>query len=268
MTAPALSASDFYARGELDAAIDALTQEVKKNVRDFDKRGFLAELLCVKGELDRADAQLEAMAKLDSAASPGLALFRQLIRAERTRQEVHRSGRAPEFLAAPSAALRSSLQALTLLRAGDMAGAATCVEEAEAARPRCAGTCDGASFADVRDLDDICAGALEVLTSTGKLMWVPFENIASIVFDKPARPRDLLWRPAEVSVRGGPDGKVYVPTTYAPARGEPDNAARLGRRTDWIGGENEPVTGLGLRTFVFDETPRTVLEVREITFAG
>ncbi len=268
MTAPALSASDFYARGQLDAAIDAITQEVKKNPRDFDARGFLTELLCVKGELDRADAQLEALAKLDSAASPGLALYRQLIRAERTRQEVHRQGRAPEFLSAPSASVRASLQALTLLRAGDGAAAAECVEQAEAARPRCTGTCDGVPFSDLRDLDDVCAGVLEVLTSTGKLIWAPFESIASIVFDKPVRPRDLLWRPAEVSVRGGPDGKVYVPTTYAPVRGEVDDAARLGRRTDWIGGESEPVTGVGLRTFVFDETPRTVLEVSEIVFSA
>lgn len=268
MTASAPSASDFYARGQLDAAIEAVTQEVKKSPRDFDVRGFLTELLCIKGELDRADAQLEALSKLDSAASPGLALYRQLIRAERTRQEVHRQGRAPEFLAAPGPAVRSSLQALTLLRAGDGAAAAECIEQAEAARVRCAGTCDGAPFTDLRDLDDVCAGVLEVLTSTGKLMWVPFESIAGIVFDKPVRPRDLLWRPAEVSVRGGPDGKVYVPTTYAPVRGEVDDAARLGRRTDWIGGENEPVTGVGLRTFVFDETPRTVLEVREIVFNG
>jgi type VI secretion system protein ImpE len=266
MTAPAPNASDFYARGELDNAIGAVTLEVKAAPRDFDKRGFLAELLAIRGELDRSDAQLDAMAKLDTGASPGLALFRQLIRAERTRAEVHRQGRAPELLAAPTETVRNALHALTLLRTGDLAGAAQAVEQLEEKRPKLSGVCDGDKFDDFRDLDDICAGVLEVLTSTGKLMWVPFDSIASIVFDKPARPRDLLWRPAEVSVRGGPDGKVYVPTTYAPTRGEADDAARLGRRTDWLGGEGEPVTGVGLRTFLVGETPKTVLEITSVEF--
>ncbi len=268
MTAPAPTASDFYVRGELDNAIHAVTLEVKAAPRDFDKRGFLAELLAIRGELDRADAQLDAMAKLDTGASPGLALFRQLLRAERTRIEVHRQGRAPELLAPATPAVRAALQALTLLRAGDAAGAAQAAEQFEQERPKVTGTCDGVKFDDFRDLDDICAGVLEVLTSTGKLMWLPFESIASIAFDKPARPRDLLWRPAEVSVRGGPDGKVYVPATYAPTRGESDDAARLGRRTDWLGGESEPVTGVGLRTFLVGEETKTVLEIANLEFNG
>lgn len=262
------SASDLYSRGELATALDALTTAVKSNPRDMEARGFLAELLCVRGELDRADAQLDAMAKLDAGASPGLTLFRQLIRAERWRHEVHRQGRAPHLLAAPSSAVRASLQALAELRAGDVAAATRTLHAAEEQRSKPQGQCDGAAFDDFRDLDDVCAGVLEILTSTGKCIWAPLEAIASIQFDKPLRPRDLLWRPADVSVRGGPDGKVFVPTTYAPTRGEPDDAARLGRRTDWIGADGELMTGVGLRTFLVGERALTSLEFDSIEFAG
>lgn len=262
------SASDLYARGNLSAALDALTSAVKSNPRDMEARGFLAELLCVRGELDRADAQLDAMAKLDAGASPGIALFRQLIRAERWRHEVHRQGRAPEVLAAPSPAVRAALQALAELRAGDGAAATKTVQAAEEQRTRPQGKCDGAPFDDLRDLDDVCSGVLELLTSTGKCIWAPFETIVSIQFDKPLRPRDLLWRPADVSIRGGPDGKVFVPLTYAPTRGEPDDAARLGRSTDWLGAEGEIMTGVGLRTFLVGDKALTALEFDSLEFSG
>src|SRR5262249_37023220 len=96
--------------------------------------------------------------------------------------------------------------------------------------------------------------------------WVPLERVASCEFDAPARPLDLLWRPASLSVRGGPDGRVFVAAIYANHGTPRDDLARLGRRTDWIGGEGEPVRGVGLRTLLVGDEARTILEIRSLEF--
>jgi protein involved in temperature-dependent protein secretion len=44
--------------------------------------------------------------------------------------------------------------------------------------------------------------------------------------------------------------------------------ARLGRQTDFIGGDGEPVRGVGLRSFIFGDEARSILDVAEIQFAA
>jgi type VI secretion system protein ImpE len=119
----------------------------------------------------------------------------------------------------------------------------------------------------MRDLDDLVASAFEVVTSTGKYFLVPMERVVSLEFRKPERPRDLLWRRAQMVVADGPDGEVFLPAIYiAPAEVE-DDRARLGRSTDWIGGDGTPVRGVGQRTFLIGEESVPMMQLETITFA-
>ena len=59
------------------------------------RRGFLAELLCFDGSLERADKMLDLIGSQDPQAALGLALFRQQIRAEMARREFFGDGRVP-----------------------------------------------------------------------------------------------------------------------------------------------------------------------------
>jgi type VI secretion system protein ImpE len=130
------------------------------------------------------------------------------------------------------------------------------------------GTCDGRPFEDLRDLDDLTADFLEVLTSTGKYYWVPIERLVTVEFRAPVRPRDLVWRRAAMAVKDGPEGEVYVAAIYtAPAEGV-DDAMRLGRVTDWRGGDGTPVRGVGQRTLLVDDEARPLLEIRDIRVQG
>ena len=43
---------------------------------------------------------------------------------------------------------------------------------------------------------------------------------------------------------------------------------RLGRMTDWRGGEGGPVRGVGQRMFVVGEEDRSIMELKELTFNG
>jgi type VI secretion system protein ImpE len=262
-----MNAQDLYRAGKLGEAVAQQTEEVKKNPTDLGRRCFLAELLCLSGNLDRADAQLETISKMQQPPSPAIGLMRQLVRAEKTRQEVHFDGRAPEILVPLPPYAGLSLEAATALRAGDVASAARLAMEAEEQRPHLHGTCDGEPFDDFRDLDDLTAGFFEVLTSTGKYFWVPFESVISVEPDAPATPLDLLWRPVQMSVRGGPEGKVFLAAVYSGRGAGLDDAARLGRRTDWTqASQDGPVRGVGLRTFLVGEDTRSLFELGALAF--
>jgi type VI secretion system protein ImpE len=78
------------------------------------------------------------------------------------------------------------------------------------------------------------------------------------------RPIDLIWRTANLSVRGGPDGRVSVSAIYASHGLAQDDVSRLGRRTDWIGSDGEPVRGVGLRTLLAGDDVLTLLEVQTL----
>ncbi|NVN40976.1 type VI secretion system accessory protein TagJ, partial [Ameyamaea chiangmaiensis] len=141
--------------------------------------------------------------------------------------------------------------------------------DAETLRPRVAGTftsADGraATVDDLRDVDDVLCGSLEVLTTTGKCYWLPMESLVEVVFHAPRRPRDLYWRRATVVVRNGPEGDVYLPTLYDPP-GDSD-ALRLGRATAWSD-DAGPVRGQGQKTFLIGDDAREIMTLGTLTFA-
>jgi type VI secretion system protein ImpE len=259
-----MKAHDYYQAGQLQEAITAATEEVRKSPTDTGKRGFLCELLCFAGDLERADRQLDALGHQDPQVMVGVGLFRHLIRAEQARQQFYAEGRLPEFLGLPTPVLRLHLEASIRLRENQPAEAARLLAEAEGQRPKVAGTCDGQAFDGLRDVDDLTAPFFEVLTSTGKYYWVPVEQVELVEFRPPTRPRDLLWQRAHMVVTGGPDGEVYLPTVYAGSHTNPDEKVRLGRVTDWTGGNGAPVRGVGQRTFLVGDQGRAILEMKEI----
>lgn len=261
-----LGAKEHLEAGRLQEAIQAMNAEVKSHPADVDRRGFLAELLCFAGDLERADRQLDVLTEQDPKAAIGIALFRQLVRAELARRQVFAEGRVPEFLDQPSAGLRLHLEASIRLRENDPAEAARLLAEAEEQRIPVRGRCDGQAFDDMRDLDDLTASFFEVLTSTGKYFWIPIDRVVSLEFRAPERTRDLIWRRANMVVADGPDGEVYLPATYVPSGDEADDRARLGRVTDWIGGEGAPVRGVGQRSFLIGNESKAILEITQIEF--
>ncbi|MCA1686417.1 MAG: SciE type virulence protein, partial [Planctomycetia bacterium] len=233
---------------------------------DAGRRLLLAELLCFTGDLERADKQLDALGHADAGALPAVMSFRQLIRAEKARQEFFDEGRLPTFLGRPEGAARLLLEAAIRVREGAPAEAASILDRAEAERPRVSGVCDDHPFDDFRDLDDLTSCILEVLTVNGEYYWVPISSVDSIEFQAPARPPDLLWRRAHLTVRGGPEGDVFLPALYPGAARQDDDQVRLGRLTDWRGGDGEPVRGVGQRVFLVGTRDRPILELQTITF--
>jgi len=263
-----MSAHEYYQAGRLDEAIEAMNAEVKSNPSDPDRRGFLAELLCFKGNLERADLMLDVISDHDPTSAVGIALFRQLVRAAQARQQLFRDGRVPEFIGEPQPYLKLHLEATIAVREGKFADAARLLGEAEVLRPQLAVDMNGKTYDDIRDVDDLTASFFEVASSTGKYFWIEMERIETIVFEPPKRPRDLIWRQAAISVNKGPDGSVYIPAIYESPSEELDTAFCLGRQTDWTGPEGGPVRGLGQRSYLIGEELVPIMEIESLTFAA
>jgi type VI secretion system protein ImpE len=259
------TAAALFRAGNLSEAIVAAQTALRKAPTDLGARILLAELLAFAGNLERADVILDAASTIDPSSAVVIAEFRQLVRADMARRQLFRDGRVPEFLGQPTDTQSLQLAALVSLRAGDLAEAAQQAAAAEAMRPHTPGTHNGTAFDDLRDADDLLAGSVEVLTTTGKYYWIPTERLLSVTLHPPKRPRDLLWRRASMSVDQGPDGDVYIPVVYAGDDTMTD-AQRLGRETDWHHPSDGPVRGLGQRVFLLGEDDVAIMELGTLSF--
>ncbi|HEY1283985.1 MAG TPA: type VI secretion system accessory protein TagJ [Steroidobacteraceae bacterium] len=252
--------------GDLEGAIGLVTESVRRRPTDAMARAELAELLCFTGDLERADKHLDLAQQQDPSVAMGVSLFRQLIRAEEARQQFYSECRLPEFIDSPTSEDQLYLRAAVALRNGDETGAARLLEDAEGSRTHRGGTIDGEAFDDLRDLDDLSAAHFDVLTSTGKFFWIPMRRVDSVHLHKPERRRDLIWRRATLEVAQGPSGEVFIAAMYPSGNGEVSPALRLGRETDFVGGEGRPVRGRGLRSFLVGEEARPILDIEHIEF--
>ena len=256
------AASDLIRSGDLAAARAALLDSVKRAPADAAARLALAEVLILQGEWERADTHLDLASTQDPSYGTLVALLRQLLRAATQRDAVFASAATPDLVTDPTPAVEAALRILLAGREGE--DAADLRQAADEAAPELAGTYDGVAFTTLRDLDDRTADVLEVLTPTGKYVWVPWTAVTSLQLRRVERPRDRIWRPAEIDVRDGPSGVVYLPMIY-PARAEAmSDALRLGRETVWV--EAGGLTcGLGQRCLLIGEEMVALSSLTELT---
>lgn len=256
-------AAALFRQGRLGEALAAQAARVRERPQDAAARGFLAQLHCHAGNWQKAEAHLDLLGRMSPESMPGVALTRQLIQAAQEREGVFRRGHVPGFLGEPAPPLREALRAVALLRAGDPAGAAGAAALAQpAARP---GTRDGKPFDEARDLDDVLAGVLEVMTPTGRYLWAALDQVERLAVQAPRSPRDRLWARAEVALAGGPGGTVYLPALY-PWETPADTLASVGGETTWIDGP--PVLGRGQRTFLVGEEAVGLHELGTLAFGA
>jgi type VI secretion system protein ImpE len=258
-----MNPSELFKAGKLQEATAAQLQEVKNKPGDQGKRLFLFELLAFAGDLERARRQIDAVTYEDPDLETAAAAYRKLIDAEEARRRLFRDGLSPEFLVDPPANLQRRLQAVNRMREGRPAEAAAELARAAAETPPAAGLLNGKAFDHLRDCDDLLGGVLEVMAQ-GKYFWVPLHQVELLAANAPASPRDLLWLPAHLQMRDGPEGDVFLPALYPGSHEHADDAVKLGRATDWTGAEGEPVRGADLKMFLCGDDDISILEWRQL----
>jgi type VI secretion system protein ImpE len=261
-----MDAKDLLDRGDLGAAIQELNQAVRAHPTDTHLRVFLFEALCFAGDYERAGRQLDVLATSITDPVAGLALdvYRQLLVAEQTREQVFAGRALPKFLMTPPPAVETYAVLLARFASAEEGLAADYAAAEEATAPR-GGRTDTQAFADFRDADDRIAPVLEAFHGSS-YVWLPFEQIQHVQISAPKVFRDLLWLPAVVELAGQPAGDVFIPAWYVKSRTHSNNQVKLGRMTEWTAVEDQIVIGVGQRVFLADGSERALLEVRDLAF--
>ncbi|MCR4266314.1 type VI secretion system accessory protein TagJ [Nitratireductor sp. ZSWI3] len=230
----------------LSAALDEAREHVKGDPTDKEARHLYIDLLILSGQLEKADAQCSLAATFSPQDTMGFALLRNQLRAMVARQAWFESGAVPSFPGGPTPLDRAALDMALTVRegAGDAQSALSGFDDQRGERPI---YWNGKKVADFRDLDDRLPHALEVLMTGGAYLWVDFSQVASVTVEPIARPRDLAYRRAELTLKDGAIAPVLLPAIYHGTRDDP--TLLLGRETQWIE-ENGITTGRGQRCFL------------------
>lgn len=262
------TAKELFDAGQLQAAIEEVTREVKANPTDRARRTFLFGLLCFAGEWDRAEKQLDVIGNQDAQSDIGARLYRQNIAAERKREQALTGKGFPNFMLEPPSYVALQLKALAQIGTGDFTEARALLDRAAEEYPVLNGTLDGAPFQNFRDADDSINFVMEVFLQ-GEYIWLPFEQIRSIEVSPPAHLRDLIWTQARIQPIGEAEaftGEVFIPVLYANSHQHENDQVRLGRMTDWRRLGDEVDAGAGQRLFLVGADDKAMLEIRAIDF--
>jgi type VI secretion system protein ImpE len=263
MTGSLSVAEEKLRAADLAGALADIQAEVRRNPAEPKSRIFLAQLLMILGDWQRALTQLQVVADLDAGAIPMTRAYSAAIQCEQLRLSVLKGERSPLIFGDPQPWLALLVQALAALGAGRAAQADEIRAEAFAAAPATSGTLNGAEFEWIADADSRLGPVLEVLLN-GAYYWVPFGRVAAIDFEAPADLRDLVWMPATFTWANGGEAVGFVPTRYIGSEAAADAALRLSRKTEWHSIGDGAFSGSGQRVLATSTQEVPLLEVRQL----
>jgi type VI secretion system protein ImpE len=225
----------YYRDGQLQLAITALGDELKKQPLDAKRRTFLFELLCFAGEYDRASKQLDILSDASKEATAGALLYRSALHAEKTRQEMFTKNELPLGTTHPAPS----------------------------------GTLNGEEFTTLEDADPRIGAHLEAFIA-GSYTWIPLAYVESVEMQPPKKLRDLLWAPAILHTtedfRLQDLGEVLIPVLAPLSWKHPDDAVRLGRASAWEEDEKYGAVPFGQKLLMRGDEEVPFLELRNLTF--
>lgn len=257
------TAQELFRAGQLAACLAELQAEVRRRPDDAKLRVFLAQLLMVSGDWERALNQLAVVGELDASALPMKHTYTAAIQCERLRAAVFAGERSPLVLGEPPQWIAAMLESLRLQAQGRSSAASALRARGLEEAPATSGTLNGSPFDWIADADSRLGPVLEVLLN-GAYYWVPFARIGRIVFEKPADARDLVWLPAQFTWSNGGEALGLVPVRYPGSEADADDAVRLSRQTQWTELAPETYAGRGQRVLATSAEELGILEIREV----
>jgi type VI secretion system protein ImpE len=260
---PRQSAEERFRAGDLAGCLKDLQAAIKKAPADAKLRVFLAQLLMVQGDWDRAVSQLKLVSEVEASALPMSHAYGTAIQCERVRSDVFAGDRRPVLFGEPEPWIAQLMQSLTLLGQGNLQQAADLRAQALEGAPATSGTLNGAAFEWIADADSRLGPVLEVLLN-GAYYWVPMHRISRITIEAPSDARDLVWVPAQFQWANGGEAMGLIPTRYPGSEKHDDPAVRLARRTEWQQLDDDTYIGLGQRVLATDNQEIGLLELREL----
>lgn len=253
----------LFEAGDLPKAIEAQIALVKTAPTDLARRAFLFELYAFAGDYDRARKQLDFVKSMNAQSEWAVTVYGHLLDAEAKRRKFYEGGAPPEFLIDIPDHVQRHLEAAKQIAAGRNAEATALLQEAAELTPTVGGKLNEQPFTELRDCDDLLAPVLEVMI-LDDYVWLPLTQIQSLELNPPERPRDLIWAPVRLTLTDGTTRSGYLPALYFGSAAHADSELKLGRATDWRGGEGEPVQGIGQHQYLAGDAEVGLLDIRKL----
>jgi type VI secretion system protein ImpE len=253
----------LFREGKLRESLAALQGEVRASPADGKLRTFLAQLLMLTGDWDRAVNQLQVAGELEAAALPMKHAYMAAIDCERLRAAVFAGEKRPLILGDPPSWIAALLEALAALSRGRRDEAAGLRERALEEATATPGRINGSEFDWIADADSRLGPVLEVFLN-GAYYWAPFSRIRRIVIEPPADARDLVWMPAQFTWSNEGEAMGLIPTRYPGSERSEDDGVRMSRKTEWQALGDDAFAGLGQRVLTTSADELGLLEVREL----
>ncbi|MET0068559.1 MAG: type VI secretion system accessory protein TagJ [Candidatus Thiodiazotropha sp.] len=260
-----MDAEELLQQGQLDEALQALQQAIRKEPANVKLRVFLFQLLCVIGEWERALSQLDVAADMDSLNLPMAQTYRQAIQCELFRKEVFNGTRSPLIFGDPPEWTAFLIEALKHAGSGEYSQSETLRNQAFESAPGSAGNIDGQPFEWIADADNRVGPMLEAIIN-GRYYWIPMQRLKEVSIEPPEDLRDMVWAPAHLTFENEGQAVALIPSRYPNTENESDAMLKLARKTEW----HEPYpglySGLGQRMFTTDQDEYPLLGTRQIVF--
>jgi type VI secretion system protein ImpE len=249
--------------GDPRAALAHLTVAVRARPADSKLRIFMAQLLCVLGQWERAHTQLNVVADMDAETVAMRETVGHAIRCELIRAKVFAGNRTPMVFGQPDEWLALLIESLLQKGQGNAAMSDDLAARAFDAAPEVKGRIDGEPFAWLADADSRLGPVLEACVN-GRYYWVPLSRLSRVEFDPPADLRDCVWTAAQLMFSNGGETVALVPTRYPGSEASEDGAICLARKTQWVDAGNDRWFGLGQRVLATDVGEHALMSVRTI----
>jgi type VI secretion system protein ImpE len=244
-------------------ALKLLQEQVRAKPGDAGLRVFLFQLLCVRGEWERALNQLKVATELDASALAMAQMYGEAVRCEAMRRDVFEGRKAPMVFGEPEQWLALLIESLLLAGRGEAGRSAELRSRAFEEADTSSGDINGQPFEWVADADSRLGPVLEAVIN-GRYYWVPFSRLASVTIEPPEDLRDMVWMPAQFQFENGGEVVGLIPTRYPGSERSEDGSIVLARRTEWREVAPDMHVGLGQRIIATDAVDVPLMELRTL----
>jgi type VI secretion system protein ImpE len=216
----------------VEEALVAVKDEIRKAPLRVELRVTLFALHCVLGQLDKAEADLDVIKKLDASWTLPAQVYQSLLVAELLRRDIFAARAKPLVMGAPEPWVGWNVQALALEAAGDFPAAVALRKQAWEAAPEYACTVDGRACRWLGDVDRRIGTVLEAILD-GKYYWIPLGQLRKIEVTPPEFLVEVVWLPAKLTLQGGAELSGHLPARYPGTESSSDGKLCLGQLTSW-----------------------------------